>query len=77
MIEKKITKNKSIVIELDKYCRPRIFNFVVRITSKKWDDHAGIFLELEIHGWFILFNLYDIRHSDANEVLEKYEKDNM
>ena len=63
IIDIKISKNKSLEIELGYNTIWSYFQFNIKCTTLKHSDHAGLDIYIEILGLFLIFNIYDIRHS--------------
>ena len=70
--DKKITKNKALSIQFDRH-KGRI-SIGCGLSLDFFQDHAGLVLDLEVPGYDLVVNLYDIRHWDyETKTWEKYD----
>ena len=63
--EEIITKNKAFNIQAGRWTEWSYFSFTAKWT--RCQDHAGLTLEVEVLGFYILFNVYDTRHWNTND----------
>lgn len=72
LIAKKISKHKSLEIQLTLWESASFYLFNNELSWSKRGDHAGITMKLEIGRLFFSFQIYDCRHWDwENDCYQK------
>ena len=74
--EYRVSEHKFIELQLDRDAAC-ILDFKLHIkTSRQYDDHVGLVLDLGLFGWWFNFSFYDNRHAIHWDDEEEIDTDN-